>query len=316
MEIFLGLLGGVALLYFGGEGLVRGGVSLALRFGIRPLIIGLTIVAMGTSMPELVVSMGAALDGYGGIALGNVVGSNIANIALILGISALIKPITVQRRLVQAETPIALVVTLILVLLLLDGRLGRIDGVLLLVGFVTYIGYQLREASRSRAAEPAEADLPGTQRPWVSALFILGGLAMLILGGRVFVDAAVALAEWLNVPRALIGLTIVAVGTSLPEMATSIIAAVRGHSDLSLGNVVGSNIFNILCILGITALIQPFDQGDVALADLLVMIAATALLIPLMISGYRVSRAEGLFLLLLYAAYIIYLLSANRIPTP
>ena len=318
MSIALGIFGGVALLYLGGEGLVRGGAALALRLGIAPLVVGLTIVAMGTSMPELVVSVNAARQGYGGIALGNVVGSNIANIALILGVSALIKPVEVQRKLLQLDVPIAVGSTLLLMLLLADGGLGRLDGALLLAGFFSYAGFTVWEAARRRgAADALEIEVPaGTHRPLTSAVLVVAGLAMLVVGGRVFVEASVALAAHLGVPRAIVGLTVVAIGTSLPEMATSVVAALRGESDLSLGNVVGSNIFNIFCILGITALVQPFSGGQVETADLLVMVGATVLLIPLMLSGFRVSRAEGAFLLLFYVSYLVFLVTSNRLPTP
>lgn len=316
--IAFGLLGGLVLLYLGGEALVRGGSALALRMGVKPLMVGLTVVAMGTSTPELVVSMGAAFDGFGGIALGNVIGSNIANIALILGISAVIRPMQVQSKLVRLDMPIALAVAVLLVVVVLDGELSRLDGVLLFTGFLAYIAFTIWEARRDRAILDSEpgAGAPTQTKPLVSVLLILAGLGLLVLGGRLFVEAAVTLAAQLGVPDSIVGLTIVAIGTSLPELATSIIAAVRGESDLSIGNVVGSNIFNVLCILGLVALVRPFAAGQIEPVDLMVMVGLTVILLPMLFSGFRVTRLEGVFLLALYAGYMVYLATSNRAIAP
>ncbi len=314
--IILGLVGGMFLLYLGAEGLVRGGAALALRLGIAPLVVGLTVVAMGTSMPELVVSVGASLDGQGALALGNVLGSNIANIALILGISALIRPMSVQSRLIRLDVPIAFVTAVLLFILLRDGFLSRPDGALLLVCFLAYTGFTIWEARRDRQAlEPtAEAALPPKTKPAVSVVLVLVGLVLLVAGGSWFVDSAVMLAERLNIPDALVGLTIVAVGTSLPELATSVVASLRGQTDLSVGNVVGSNIFNILCILGLAAVIHPFGSGQIAPLDFYVMIGLTALMLPLLRTGFRLTRAEGVVLLVIYVGYITYLATSTRLP--
>ena len=305
------ILGGSALLYLGAEGLVRGSSALALRMGLSPLVVGLTVVAFGTSMPELVVSVEAALGGQGAIAVGNVVGSNIGNVGLILGLSALIAPLAVQARIIRLDLPLLVVLSAALAALLSDGHLGRLEGALLFGGLLAYTGFTLLAARRESAAVEAEfaEGLPKPSgRPTVDAALLLGGLGLLVLGARLLVSGAVTVAEAAGLGPAVIGLTIVAIGTSLPELATSVVAALKGEGDIAVGNVVGSNLFNILGILGAASLVRPLDAAGIGWVDLAVMCGFALLLVPLMWTGRRVSRAEGGVLLGAYVAYLVYLL--------
>jgi cation:H+ antiporter len=307
----LAILGGIALLYGGAEGLVRGSSALALRLGLTPLVVGLTVVAFGTSMPELIVSVDATLAGRGSIALGNVVGSNIGNIALILGISALIAPLAVRARIIRLDLPILLAATLLMVVLVADGTVGRGGAGILLAALLAYTGFTLWNARRESAAVAAEfaAGVPRVGRhAAVDAALLLGGLALLVAGARLLVIGAVAVAEDAGMSEAVIGLTIVAIGTSLPELATSAVAAWRGEGDLAIGNVLGSNIFNILGILGVAGMVRPIAGEGIGAVDLGVMLALTLLLLPMMWTGRRVSRGEGAVLLLAYGAYLGHLL--------
>ncbi|MFW6093787.1 MAG: calcium/sodium antiporter [Pseudomonadota bacterium] len=300
---------GMVLLYFGAEGLVRGSVSLARHFKLTPLAIGLTVVAFGTSMPELVVSVGGALSGAAAIAAGNVVGSNVANIALILGLSALLHPLTVNARVVRVEVPVMVSVTLAGIVLLRDQMLGRVEGALLITGLLVYTVWILRAARRQTAGTVHAEVLPsemGTQR---SLAFVIGGLTLLVAGARLLVSGGVSLAEALGVSEAVIGLTIVAVGTSLPELATSVLAAARREGDIAVGNIVGSNIFNLLGILGAASLARPLDGTGMSAVDLGVMLALGLLLLPLARTGWRLGRVEGGLLFAGYAGYLVYLLS-------
>jgi len=309
----LAILVGLALLSVGAEALVRGSAALALRLGITPLVVGLTVVAFGTSSPELVVSVKASLDGNGAIALGNVVGSNICNIALILGVSALIKPVRIEAQVIRREIPILIFASILLWAMLAGGELQRWMGLLLTVGLVAYIAFsyggaraEKNEAVREEFAEALPA--PEARRAWVDVLFVLVGLAMLLFGANLFVDGAVAVAERFGVSQAVIGLTIVAVGTSLPELATSIVAAFKGEGDIAVGNAVGSSIFNILCILGVAALIRPMATTGISMVDLAVMTACAVLVMPMMRSGFCLNRWEGIFLLEVYVGYLYYVI--------
>ncbi|GIV61422.1 MAG: sodium:calcium antiporter [Rhodothermaceae bacterium] len=300
------ILSGLVLLVLGAEGLVRGSVGLALRLGLTPLVIGLTVVAFGTGSPELVVSLRAALDGESGLALGNVVGSNIANIALILGLSALIRPMNVQLQVIRREIPIMIGATLLLGQFLLNGHVGRLEGAMLVLGIIAYTGVTYRLARQETKETPFDEEMPATpaQPVWVSLLLAILGLGGLLLGARLFVAGAVTLAETLGVSRAVIGLSVVAVGTSLPELATSVVAAIRREGDVAIGNVVGSNIFNILAILGVTALVQPIPALDLRPLDFGAMLLVSLIILPLMHSGFRLNRLEGGLLLIGYAAYL------------
>lgn len=261
---FISLSSGLGLLYFGAEGLVRGSSRLAFRLGLSRLVIGLTIVAFGTSMPEMVVSVQTAWAHQGDISLGNVIGSNICNIALILGLSSLVRPLPVHVQVVRLQIPIMIGVSFLIWVLLLDRMLTRVEGECLFLGILLYTYGSLYLAKKEYAQlnkENGSSPLPlSTQPPWLDALFILGGLVMLIIGAKIFISGSVTLARILHIREAVIGLTIVAVGTSLPELATSMVAAFKREGDIAIGNVVGSNIFNILAILGVASMVRPIEM--------------------------------------------------------
>ena len=317
-------LAGLAILVLGASVMVRGASKLALSFGISPLVVGLTVVAFGTSAPEVAVSVGAVLDGKTDIALGNVVGSNIFNVLFILGVSALITPLVVNLQLIRQEVPIMIGASLLLLALSLDGRLGLVDGALLLALMVAYTVFLVRQSRASGAAAQAEftASL-GKQRAgdWdarlpTQLLLIAAGLACLVLGSNWLVESAVVFAKALGVSDVVIGLTIVAAGTSLPEVATSITAALRGERDIAVGNVVGSNTFNILGCLGLSAMVGG-NAGLVVPAsvlnfDLWVMIAVALACLPVFISGRQIARWEGGVFLAYYLAYVTYLVLATQ----
>ncbi|MBO6850827.1 MAG: calcium/sodium antiporter [Marinobacter sp.] len=301
----------LVLLFVGAEGLVRGSSSLALRAGLNRLMVGLTIVAFGTSSPELVVSVEAALSNQGDISVGNVVGSNIFNIAVILGITALVCPIPVHRQVIKIDAPVALGVALLLVLLLLNQTLSRLEGVLLFSGIVAYTWMSVILARRE--PPPASADeenilAVNTSRHWcVDIALILVGLAILVAGSRLLVENSVALAVSCGISEEVIGLTIVAAGTSMPELATSLVAAFRKQPDIAIGNIVGSNIFNVLGILGVASIVSPIEAPGISTLDYGVMILFTVLLIPLLYTGRMLHRVEGAVLLALYFGYLFLL---------
>lgn len=301
------LLGGLLLLVVGAEGLVRGAASGSRRLGLSPLVIGLTVVAYGTSAPELVVSLQAAVGGHPDVALGNVVGSNIGNIGLILGVAALLSPIRVQAQILRIDVPVMIGVSLLLLGLLWDQVIGRLNGLVLLGGAVVYTlmcVWGAADEPISAVREEFDRAVPDG-RGWVTdLLFLAGGLGLLVLGARVLVSGAVAIADGFGVSPAVMGLTVVAIGTSLPELATSAVAAHRGHSDLALGTVVGSNIFNILGILGITAFIQPIDASGLTWLDGGVMVGFAIVTLPLLWTGRTFSRWEGGLLVLSYVLYV------------
>ncbi|MCG9729556.1 calcium/sodium antiporter [Shewanella sp. Isolate13] len=305
MFILLSILGGFLILTLGAEALVRGASQIALRLGLTPLIIGLTIVAFGTSAPELAVSVKSAIAGNSGIALGNVIGSNIANIGLILGITALIRPIKIESQMVRRDIPIMIAASLLFWSLLLDGGLSFWDGAILSALLVAYLTF-----SYFTAEKQSDDDVTDTkQNPLLSVLFIVIGISMLVGGGILFVDGAVALAKSFGISEVIIGLTIVAIGTSMPELVTSIVAALKGESDIAIGNVVGSNLFNILGILGVTALIHPIIGGDISTLDWSAMIAFAVILLPFAYTGLRIGRREAGLLVLGYLVYIGYLVA-------
>ncbi len=302
---------GIGLLYAGGEGLVRGSSAMAIRMGLTPLIVGLTVVAFGTSTPEFLVSLRAVLDGSAPIALGNVVGSNIANIGLILGLAALVRPLHVSAHTFRIDVPIVIATSLLLPLLLLDRTLGRAEGAGMFALLLLYLFLRVRAARQEtdRVREEWAEAIP--RRPGAIArdlLFVIGGLALLALGARWLVTGAVQIARHFSISEAVIGLTIVAVGTSLPELAASMVASARGEGDICIGNVLGSNLFNILGVLGVTAAIRPLAATDVTLVDYAVMIAYALVLLPMARSGARLSRLEGGALLIAYIGYMSYLL--------
>lgn len=313
------LLVGLALLLAAGDILVRGASTLARRLGVSPLVIGLTVVAFGTSAPELAVNVLAALEGSTALSFGNIVGSNIANIALILGCAALIRPLAVQGSVIVREIPMMLLATAAFLIMEFDRLRGaaeefdRSDGLLLLLLFGVFLYYTVAEVVRMRGKDPlatqmTEAGTPGRGRSiLLSALLVAGGLAGLIGGARLTVSGAVAIAQALAVPRVVISLTVVAPGTSLPELATSVMAAMRGHADLAVGNVVGSNIFNVLFIMGVTAMIRPVAVPTMGQVDLLVMTAVSVVFLPLAVTGgRRIVRSEGAFLVVLYVGFVVW----------
>ena len=310
------LVAGSVLLYYGAEYLVRGAVMLSKKAGISPLVIGLTVVAFGTSMPEMVVSTSAACTGNPDIALGNIVGSNICNIGLILGLSALIKPLTTDRSLIKFDVPFLCLASLVLAgIWYFTGGVNRITGLVFFAGLIFYI---VRSVKVGKQNPESDNDIPDEVKetpkgivakyPLTFAIvFCIGGLIALILGGNFFVDGAVRIARMLHVSEAVIGLTLIALGTSLPELATSIVAAIKGESDIAIGNVVGSNIFNILAIMGVTPLIKPFISNDITKIDMAVMLAFVFALVPIMLIGKKTGRIKGFLLVLGYALYIAWL---------
>jgi cation:H+ antiporter len=315
--VILFVLGGV-LLVGGAELLVRGASRLALAAGISPLVVGLTVVAFGTSAPELAVTVGSALTGQADVALGNVVGSNIFNILFILGLAALIRPLVVAQQLVRLDVPLLIGVSVVVLGMGLDGRIGRLDGSVLTLGVLTYTVFLIRLSRRERPEVVAEYDqaLRGdpdpspAARPLLDVLLVLVGLGLLVLGSRSLVDAAVETATRLGVSELVIGLTIVAAGTSLPEVATSVLAAIRGQRDIAVGNAIGSCLFNLLAVLGIGSLVASDGIGVPAGAltfDLPIMIAVAIAALPVLFTGYTISRTEGAVFLAYYLAYASYL---------
>lgn len=300
---------GLLILVGGAESLVRGSSALALRLGITPLVIGLTVVSFGTSSPELAVSIESALRGSSSIALGNVIGSNVANIGLILGITAMIRPLSVQPTLLKRQIPLMIVISFVIWFMAADKVISFWDGLILVAAL---IGFLLHSYRSSKGNPPEQEVLPCEvetlkNKTWFCIVLILIGLAGLIGGGMLFVGSAVAIAQFYNVDEAIIGLTIVAIGTSMPELATSAVAAIRKESDIAIGNIVGSNIFNILAILGIASLISPLSGIGFSTADYLVMISFAVILLPMAWSGKTLSRPEGTVLLLGYLSYMAYL---------
>jgi cation:H+ antiporter len=312
-EVLLFLILGLIALFIGAEGLIRGASALALKVGIPPIVVGLTVVAFGTSSPELVVSLKAAFLGNSSISLGNVIGSNIANIALILGISALIKPLDVHATVIRREIPIMIGITILLLLLLLDGELTLFDGLILVFGIIIYSVLNIVLARKEKSIEVENEFREGLKSRLnvpVSITMIIVGLGFMILGANLFVTSAITIAKIIGVSDAIIGLTIVAIGTSLPELITSVVASFKNESDIAIGNVVGSNIFNILGILGTTSLIISVSTSGINIIDFGVMLFTALILLPLSKSGFKISRIEGMFLLAGYVFYIYYILPA------
>ena len=316
--IWLELMGGLVLLLGGGEALVKGSVGVATRMGISPLVIGLTLVGFGTSAPELVACIEAALIGAPGIAVGNVVGSNIANTLLILGVAALIRPIRTQKEAFRRDGTVLVGASVLMVMAVLGGEIGRGIGALFLVLLAAYLGYTyVTERSTPDAGtvmHAAEADeyAPGRMSIWVGLLLAAGGIAGVVYGADLLVRAAVAIAQGVGISEAVIGLTLVAVGTSLPELATSVMAAIRRHGDVAFGNVLGSNIFNALGILGATAVVTPIGvPREIIGFDVWVALATALLLVAFSVTGWRVNRVEGAVFLAAYGVYLLVQLSAG-----
>lgn len=311
-ESLILIAAGFVLLYVGGEALVRGAGGLALRLGMSSFIVGMTVVAFATSSPELAVSLQAAVIGQDDVAIGNVVGSNICNIALVLGLCALIRPQEVQMRILRMDIPWLIFASALLVAFLDDGRISRPAGIVLVVGLLVFIYWNIQMARREREEDRVREEFEHVvqdrhRKPWIDWLLMLAGFAALVGGGATFVRGGVGLAEALGVSAALISLTVVALGTSLPELATSLVATFRGDDDIAVGNIIGSNFFNILAILGITALVHPLNRGTITLVDLYVMLGFTIVLLPLIFVRRRIGRPEGLVLLAGYVAYLWWL---------
>jgi cation:H+ antiporter len=319
LTTWLILAAGLVLLVFGAELLVKGASNLAAILGIPPLIIGLTIVAYGTSAPEMAVSVMSSLAGQADIAVGNVVGSNIFNTLLILGISALLTPLIVTRQLIRSDVPISIGVSILLLIFGLDGQIGRVDGIILFIGGIVYtlsLIYQSKKPKNNpeRDEFSEEYGFSGNSSRLLLLKdigFIIVGLILLVLGSRGLVDSATAIARSFGVSELLIGLTIVSMGTSLPELATSVTASIRGERDIAVGNVLGSNIFNILAVLGLSGIVAP-EGIDVANSliqfDIPVAISVAFACLPIFYSGNRIDRWEGILFLFYYAAYIGYLI--------
>ncbi|MDD3556534.1 MAG: calcium/sodium antiporter [Proteiniphilum sp.] len=307
MEI-VWLLLSLVILYFGAEGLVSGAASLAKRIGISPLVIGLTIVSVGTSAPELLVSVKAALNGQGALSVGNVLGSNFFNVGLILGISAIIYPLAVKRQLLKLDVPVMILSSLLFFLFFLDFTISALEATIFLLILITYITYMLRSSRKEKAAQKGdEEDEIKMSKHWLLDIFFIGvGLAALVYGSDLLVVNAVIIAGWLGMSEALIGLTIVAAGTSMPELATSVVAALKKRSDIAIGNVVGSNIFNIFLILGVTGLIAPLHTTDINYVDGLFNLGIGVLLLLFMKRSSRLRRTQGLLFLLFYLIYFTY----------
>ncbi len=293
------------MVLYGADRLTEGAASLARRMRVPEIVIGLTIVSAGTSAPELFVSLASALKGSSDMALGNVVGSNIMNVMLIVGCSAVVAPMTISRNTVRKDIPFAILASLVLLLLCANNVLGLIDGIVLLAVFAVFMWYTLSQAVSGKSeAEAQEQQVT----PWLSVVYMIAGLALLVFGSNIFVAAASRVAESLGVSDAVIGLTIVAGGTSLPELATSVVAASKGQSALAIGNVIGSNVFNILCILGIVAVVKPMDIQGITTVDLSLMMGSVLLLWLFSRTRYLIQRWEGMVLLAGYCCYLAWLL--------
>ena len=318
--VIMMFLGGLVLLTGGAEVLVRGAARLAAAIGVSPLIIGLTVVAFGTSAPEMAVSVRSAWSGGTGadIAVGNVIGSNIFNVLFILGVAALIAPLVVSQRLVRIEVPLMIGVSVLMLLLALDGKFGRLDGALLFGGIIAYTVFAImqgRKESKAVADEYAGefGAAPRTRFGFVVDLgYVLGGLVLLVLGAHWLVEAAVSIARAFGVSELIIGLTIVAAGTSLPEVATSVMASIKGERDIAVGNVIGSNLFNILAVLGLASLVAPagINVAPSALSfDIPIMIAVAFACLPIFFTGYAIARWEGALFLAYYLIYVLFLIA-------
>jgi cation:H+ antiporter len=310
------LIAGLVLLVAGAEGLVRGASRIALSAGISPLVVGLTVVAFGTSSPEMAVSVSAVRGGASDIAIGNVVGSNVFNILLIVGLCALVMPLVISWRLVRIEVPFMIGISILLWLFVLDGTIARWEAAILFSGVIAYTVWAIR-ASRKESAAAQEMSAPGAEPPevpspwYVNVAYIVGGLVFLVVGSNWMVDSAVEIAESFGLSELVIGLTIVAAGTSLPELATSVLATIKGERDIAVGNVVGSNIFNILGVLGLSGLVGKNElqaSSFVQNVDVPVMILAAAICLPVFFSGRNLMhRYEGFGFVVAYVVYVTYL---------
>ncbi len=315
MTNLLWLALGVVLLYVGGEALVDGARRLAFRLGIRPMVIGLTVVALGTSAPELAASLAAALDGAPEVAFGNIVGSNIANLALVLGLGAVIHALRVEGRFLWREMPFMLLASVLMILFARDGEIVRVEGVVLLLmlgGFLTMLlGLERDQPEVEQSFDEEFAVKARMPIWWLTSLIVLG-IVGLTLGAKALIIGAIGIARAMGIEERVIGLTVVAFGTSLPEVAGTLVAAARREGDLILGNLIGSNVFNILFILGTTVIVHPISiDASSAMTDMLVMLAVSVLVWPLMFTGKRLGRWEGVALLTCYVVYVGWLFAGR-----
>ncbi|QQL44397.1 calcium/sodium antiporter [Sulfuriroseicoccus oceanibius] len=310
------VIAGLALLYYGAEWLVAGAAELAVKIGMSPLVVGLTVVAFGTSAPELLVSLQAAFDGAPDISVGNIVGSNICNLALIIGVGVVITPLVVHGQVVKREMPILLLSTALFIAFLSDGQLARWEGFVLFGGIIVYVVNSVMMSKRHMVEgaelEEFEDSVPteATHATWKLVALVLVGIAAMVLGSKLLVENAQSLALRMGVSEAVIGLTLIAFGTSLPELATAVVSALKKQGDIMVGNAVGSNIFNTLLIMGATASVHPIETQSMNPTNLYVMAGVTLLIFPMMITAKRLSRIEGVVLLVGYAAYCVYAFTA------
>lgn len=319
LDIIL-LLVGIALILGGANFLTDGASAIAKRFGISDLVIGLTVVAFGTSAPELSISLISALGGSSGMAIGNVVGSNIFNILVIIGITALVSPIKIQKSIMTNEIPLVILASIAIMAigssLWLDGSepiVSRIDGILLLLFFIIFMRYTFSQAKNASPEDPATPSLKAIP-VWLSIVYVLGGLAALVYGGDIFVDSASSLALAMGISETVIGLTIVAAGTSMPELATSVTAAIKGKTEIAIGNVIGSNIFNIFAILGITATICPLPFQGIGMVDMFTLVGSAFIfwLTGWVIKERTITRTEGAFMVACFIAYTAFLITNGQ----
>ena len=301
------LIFGIVVVLKSADWLTNGAVGLATKLGISQIVIGLTIVAIGTSMPEFFVSIVSAIKGTPDLAVGNIVGSNIFNVLLIVGVAATVAPIAIQRATVRRDIPIAIVASIMLTFMMLDDNISRIDALILFAAFIAFIWITLRNSKND--ANEKDASTEKVIPTWKSVLFIIFGLVGLVLGSNIFVDNASSLAHGWGISDAVIGLTIVAGGTSLPELATSAVAARKGDSGIAIGNVLGSNVFNILMILGLTGIISPMHIQNITYIDMAVMVISMALFWLFSFTKLRVERWEGCVLIACFLGYITWLMS-------
>lgn len=305
----IAFLGGLVLIYFGGEVFVRSAAAIGKRFHMSPLVAGLTIVAFATSAPELAISMRAAINDLPGLALGNVIGSNICNLALILGVVTIIKPAPVRQTLVRRDVLVMSLATLLVPALLLDGEMTRIEGMLLVLCINVYVWLTIWHARSTRhERSPDEHSVPSiTENVLANLALTTAGVVLLYTGSQIFVDASVSIAEFIGVPAAVVGLSAAALGTSLPELSASIIAAKHGQPEMAAGNLIGSNIFNLFLILGATSLVRPLSVASITVVDLTVMILITALALVVMLTRAWLRRVEGVVLVSAYCIYMAWL---------
>jgi cation:H+ antiporter len=304
------LLLGLVVLYFGAEWLIKGASSVAVGLGIPPLIVGLTVVALGTSLPEFMTNFIAAVLGNDGLALGNIIGSNIANVGLILGTSALLVPLAVAPSTLKREYPIMMGVMIVFYLFALDGTIGRVDGVLLILGLAGFLGYLVRDVRRRGVGPNEVVASPDLMMPrWKKTLLLVGGIGGLAVGAHLMVTSAVAIAEFFEIDPVIVGLTVVAVGTSLPELAASLVGVFRNETDLAVGNVIGSNLLNVLFVVGFVSLVKPLGVTSEALILHFPVMVTFSLLVMLAWFGHRLNRLHGALLLVCFAGYMGYLVT-------